>query len=97
MPKLRGLMVEAGFRFRDDGGVLTTAEMAERLGISETHLRWLERKGVVPPPKRDTVNRRKWLKADLPKLRRLLAKFARGAGSRTRSGRAKRGIGTSSA
>ena len=73
LPKVRAAMVEAGFRFRDDEGVLTTAEMAAALGISETHLRHLQREGIIPSPARDTANRRKWRTADLPTLREVLA------------------------
>ena len=75
LPDLRDQMVEAGFRFKDDEGVLTTKEMADALGVSETHLRHLERKGVIPAPERDTANRRKWMKADVPKLKRALGRY----------------------
>jgi len=74
LPALRDQMVEAGFRFKDEKGLMTTGEMAKALGVSETQLRHLERKGVVPSPERDTANRRKWLKRDIPKLKRRLAK-----------------------
>ena len=50
-----------------------TKEMVDALGISETHLRWLEKKGVVPKADRDHANRRKWRRKDVAKLgRRLL-------------------------
>jgi len=70
---VREQMVHAGFRFQDDEGILTTAEMAAALGVSETHLRYLERRGVVPAPERDTANMRKWLKANVPNLRKAIA------------------------
>ena len=72
--KLRAQMVEAGFRFKDEDGVLTTKKMAAELGISESYLRWLEKRGVVPSPERDTANRRKWLRADTSRLKRRLAR-----------------------
>ena len=75
LQKLREQMVEAGFRFRDDVGVMTTKEMADALGVSETHLRHLQRQGLVPSPERDTANRRKWLKADLPKFKTALVQY----------------------
>ena len=73
LPDLRGRMVEAGFRFKDEKGLLTTKQMAAALGVAESHLRWLEKKGVVRPPERDTANRRKWLKRDIAKFKRQLA------------------------
>lgn len=75
LPRLRGRLAEAGFRFKDEDGTMTTAEMAEALGISETHLRHLERRGVIPAPDRDTANRRRWLRADVAVLRTLLKKY----------------------
>jgi len=51
-------------------------KMASALGVSETHLRRLQRHGVVPAPERDTANRRQWMKADVAKLKKLLAKHA---------------------
>ena len=68
-------MVEAGFRFRDDEGVLTTKEMADALGVADSTLRRMEKQGVIDAPERDTANRRKWMKADIPKLKRRLAKY----------------------
>ena len=65
-------MFEEGFRFRDDSSVMATSEMAAALGISETHLRHLEREGAIPSPMRDTANRRMWLREDVPDLRRRL-------------------------
>jgi len=32
-------VTEAGFRFKDDERVTTTAEMTDTIGISKTHLR----------------------------------------------------------
>ena len=74
LPGLRGRMAEAGFRFKDEGGTMTTAEMANALGISETHLRHLERRGVLPVAARDTANRRRWLSADVAALQTILKK-----------------------
>jgi len=51
-------------------------KMASALGVSETHLRHLQRQGVVPAPERDTANRRKWMQGDLPKLKKLVAKHS---------------------
>ena len=77
IPTLREQMVEAGFSFKDEKGVLTTAAMASALGISETHLRHLERRGVVPSPNRDTADRRRWLERDVAYIERRLADYRR--------------------
>ena len=66
--------METGFRFRGDSSVMTTAEMAAALGISQTHLRHLEREGVIPSPERDSANRRMWMAKDVQELRRRLEK-----------------------
>ena len=77
LPKVRERMVEAGFGFQGENGMLTTAEMARALGISQTHLRRLERQGVIPSPERDTAGRRKWRKAHVAALRRELGQRGR--------------------
>ena len=74
LPGLRAQMVEAGFRFKNDKSILTTKEMAEALGISESYLRHLERKGKVPSPKRDTNGKRMWRKRDVGRFKKKLAK-----------------------
>ena len=74
IPTLKTLMVEAGFRFKGEPGVMTTKEMAEVIGVSETHLRWLEKKGVEPNADRDHANRRKWRKKDVRKLKSRLGR-----------------------
>lgn len=65
IPAVKDQIVAAGFRFKDDEDVITTGQMARVLGISETHLRHLERKGVVRSPQRDSAGRRMWRKADV--------------------------------
>ena len=75
LPKLRVKMVEAGFRFRDDGDSMTTRQVAEVIGVAENTLRRMERKEFIPAPERDTANRRKWRRSDLPKLKRALVKY----------------------
>jgi hypothetical protein len=74
LPSDQEQTVEAGFRFKDATSVMTTGEMAEALGISETHLRWLEKKGVVPSPERDTAGKRMWMKSEMETFRRVFAK-----------------------
>ena len=74
LPKLRTRMAAAGFRFRGDSSAMTTAGMAAALGISQTHLRHLERQGVIPSPTRDSANRRMWMAKDVPVLRQRLEK-----------------------
>lgn len=77
LPGLRAKMMEACFRFKDDEDVMTTRQVADELGVSENTLRRMERKGAVAAPERDTGNRRKWKRSDLPKLKRALVRYRR--------------------
>ncbi len=70
LPKLKEQMQEAGFRFKSDKSILTTREMAEAIGISESYLRYLEKKGKIPAPKRDTNGKRMWRKRDVRRLKK---------------------------
>ena len=53
-------MKAEGFRFQDDEDVLTTKEMAEKLGIPESRLRHMERSGRIPTQKRASNETRMW-------------------------------------
>ncbi len=74
IPKLREQMVEAGFRFKDEKGVMTTREMAKLLSVAQSTLRRAERLGRIPTQSRDTNGKRKWKRGDVRKLKRLLAR-----------------------
>jgi DNA-binding transcriptional MerR regulator len=74
IPKLREQMVNAGFRFKDEKGVMTTREMAKLLSVAESTLRRAERLGRIPTQSRDTNGKRKWKRGDVRKLKRLLAR-----------------------
>jgi DNA-binding transcriptional MerR regulator len=61
--------------FPSDRSILTTKEMAQAIGISQSYLRYLERKGKVPSPPRDTNGKRMWKKKDVGKVKRKLEKL----------------------
>ena len=74
LPKLREQMKEAGFRFRDDKSVLTSTEMAQAIGISVSYLYYLEKKGRVPSPPRDSAGNRIWSRRDVARLKKKLGR-----------------------
>jgi len=65
LPDVRRRMERAGFRFGDDEDVLTTREMAGVIGVSQTTLRYWERHGAIPAPRRDSAGRRMWRRSEV--------------------------------
>ena len=59
----------------DEERGLTTDEMAEKLGISESTLRRTKRTGAMPKQRRDTAGRRMRSKGETPKLSLLHERF----------------------
>lgn len=68
LPKLKLTLDGLGFRFEADA-TMTTAEVAERLGVDETTLRTWERLGKIPVAKRDTCGRRVYAEIDVNTIR----------------------------
>ncbi len=51
---------------------MSTAEVAERLGMDADTLRWFERRGVVPPPARTAAGHRSYSEDDVHLIEVLL-------------------------
>ncbi len=72
LPHLKQSLVDAGFRFKNDLDLMTTPEIAKATGVSESRLLWLENKGIIPAPPRDTNGNRIWKKSELKKLKEMI-------------------------
>jgi site-specific DNA recombinase len=67
LPRLRQSLIQNGFRFADEE-TFTTADVAEKLGVSENTVRRWERDGKLPTVQRDTNGRRLYRREDMERI-----------------------------
>ena len=70
IPKIKELMVEAGFRFKDEPGVVGISVVAEVLGLTVDQVRHRGEVCTIPRADRDHAERRMWKRATVLGWRR---------------------------